>query len=340
MTTYSFTEHGFGQDSSRHNQVDFFNSIKKQIDEHFPTQQNFLINTTWISFQYENLIAAYNSFGHIDNLFLCALLDNMDQPIPMPNNNNVNIFQIGNVETLGNHINYELSMAAITLSKIFKKYDSNELLPNNSPMVPYLCYQNKPHSHRQILTKTLIEANLLNKGIITLGKYNDQAYIFPELTKLEIDEPINEDYYYSSHGLSKENPYSLGDINVWKKCFLNVISESSYSSSRFITEKTYKPLIGLRPFILNGNPNILTYLKAHGFYTFEEYWPNVKFRDCNTMEQTASCVASVLHLVCAMTPNELTKMYAEMLPKLTHNRMQFFEHATKQEYKLNHLFNT
>jgi hypothetical protein len=163
--------------------------------------------------------------------------------------------------------------------------------------------------------------------------------MFSELVKLEIDEPITE-YYYGSRGLTKENPYSLGDINVWKKCFLNVISESSYSSSRFITEKTYKPLLGLRPFILNGNPNILTYLKAHGFYTFEEYWPNVKFRDCNTMEQTASCVASVLNLVCAMTPNELTEMYAKMLPKLTHNRMQFFEHATEQEYKLNHLFNT
>ena len=45
MTTYSFIEHGFGQDPSRYrDQVDFFDSIKKQIDKHFPTQQTFLIN--------------------------------------------------------------------------------------------------------------------------------------------------------------------------------------------------------------------------------------------------------------------------------------------------------
>jgi len=339
MATCSFIEHGLVDSLTGYQvQREIFNVLKKQIDEHFPNQQNFLVNTIWITFNKANLLEAYKNFGHIDNIFLCAALDDYMNNIPLPLNPNLKVFQLGNIDELGQN-NYEFSASAITMSKIFKKYNDSELLMCSNNPVAYLCYQNKPHSHRQILTKTLLDNKLLAKGIVTLGKYDDQAYMFLELVKLEIDEPITE-YYYGSRGLTKENPYSLGDINVWKKCFLNVISESSYSSRLFISEKTYKPILGMRPFILNGNPNILQYLQEHGFYTFEEYWKNVNFRECISMEDTASCIATVLREVCSKSPMEIGLMYNEMLPKLKHNRERFFQHAREQEHKLNHLFNT
>jgi hypothetical protein len=339
MTTYSFIEHGT-VDSLVGYQVqrEIFNVIKKQIDEHFPNQQNFLVNTIWITFNESNLLAAYKNFGHINNIFLCAALDEYSNNIPLPVNPNLRVFQLGNIGALGQN-NYEFNASAITVSKIFKKYNDSELLLDSNSTVAYLCYQNKPHIHRQILTKTLLDNELLDKGIVTLGKYDDQEYMFSELVKLEIDEPITE-YYYGSRGLTKENPYSLGDINVWRNCFLNVISESSYVSPLFITEKTYKPILGMRPFILNGNPNILQYLQEHGFYTFEEYWPNVNFRECTSIEDTTACIAIVLREVCSKSPTEISDIYTEMLPKLRHNREQFFQHAREQEHKLNHLFNT
>lgn len=338
MATYSFIEHGIVDNLVGYQvQREIFNTIEKQIDKHFPNQQNFLVNTIWITFNEVNLLAAYKNFGHIDNIFFCAALDECGNIPPLPSNPNLRVFQLGNIDELGQN-NYEFSATAITLHKIFKKYNDSELLLDSNNTVAYLCYQNKPHVHRQILTKTLLDNKLLDKGIVTLGKYNDQEYMFSELTKLEIDEPIDE-YYDGSRGLTKENPYSLGDINVWRNCFLNVISESSYTSQRFISEKTYKPIIGMRPFILNGNPNILQYLQEHDFYTFEEYWPNVNFRECISMEDTASCIATVLREVCSKSPMEISLMYNEMLPKLRHNRERFFQHAIEQEHKLNHLFN-
>jgi hypothetical protein len=337
MPTRSFIKHGInvGQVEDQV-QCEFFNIIEKQIDEYFPKQQNFLVNTRCIAFHEDNLLEAYKNFGHIDNIFLCSALDDYPNNIPLPTNPALKVFQLGNIATLGQN-NYEFSASAITMSKIFKKYNHSELLLDDTNIVAYLCYQNKPHSHRQILTKTLLDNELLDKGIVTLGKYDDQEYMFSELVKLDIDE-VTTEYYYGSMGLTKENPYSLGDINVWRNCFLNIISETSYSSPRFISEKTYKPIIGMRPFILHGNPNILRHLKDCGFYTFEEYWPDVNFRECSSAEDTAACIAIVLREVCSKSHTAISDMYTEMLPKLRYNRERFFQYVNEQEYILTHLF--
>ena len=179
-----------------------------------------------------------------------------------------------------------------------------------------------------------MQSGLLNSGIVTLNQGEYQiAGLYPLSSKDETSE-------FNVGRTNKEDPYTFGPLSVWQKCFLNVISETKWDNKYFITEKTYKPILGMRPFILNGNPNILQYLQEHGFYTFEEYWPNVNFRECTSIEDTTACIAIVLREVCSKSPTEISDMYTEMLPKLRHNREQFFQHAREQEHKLNHLFNT
>ena len=95
--------------------------------------------------------------------------------------------------------------------------------------------------------------------------------------------------------------------------------------------------MGLRPFILFGNPGILKYLEGAGFYTFEEYW-NVNFREQTTKEEIANATVTVIDQICQMTSTEILNLYKEMLPKLMHNRNRFFEHASEQENKIYSLF--
>ena len=94
----------------------------------------------------------------------------------------------------------------------------------------------------------------------------------------------------------------------------------------------------MRPFVLNGDPRILTYLSDLGFHTFEEYWPDIHFRDCSNMDEVTDSVISVIHRIANMSPATIYEMYTEMLPKLRHNRERFFQHAREQEHILTHLF--
>ena len=54
---------------------------------------------------------------------------------------------------------------------------------------------------------------------------------------------------------------SLGDPNYWNKHFCAVVTESVMHSDVFLSEKTFKPLIGLRPFIILGDGGLYDKLK-------------------------------------------------------------------------------
>lgn len=327
--------HSFNELSLPRNHADLesytriFDTILKQVDKNFPDQVNLVVNTTWIDMIPDQLREKFLQLT-VDNLFLIGTIDNLNL-VEYPAN--VTVYQVGNI--IDKKFNqYYFSSSAIVLSDIFRTYTDDQLVLTHASSA-YLCYQNKPSSHRQLLTSKLMRDNLLNCGVITLSKGNRAEFDFPELYQMTVDESPDITFY----GPFKENPYSLGDISIWKNCFLNVISETlPISSNHFISEKTYKPIIGMRPFVLNGDPRILTYLSDLGFHTFEEYWPDIHFRDCSNMDEVTDSVISVIHRIANMSPATIYEMYTEMLPKLRHNRERFFQHAREQEHILTHLF--
>ena len=313
-------------------QRNMLNSIVEQIDHSFFTNDNLVFNTTHLNVvigpnrpldEFANYIRSNNK---IDNVFLISLIDNINDPFEiMIHNRKLNVIQIGYINN-EKYKDYYVPVMSILIKYLFENYNETDILLDTEDPVKYLCYQNKPHFHRQMLTHKLIKSNLLGKGTVTL---NQGDYKFSNLYTLSSkDEP--ED-------LSKEDPFTLGPMSTWKKCFLNVISENNLINKYFITEKTYKPILGLRPFILFGNPGILKYLEGAGFYTFEEYW-NVNFREQTTEEEIANATVTVIDQICQMTSTEILNLYKEMLPKLMHNRNRFFEHANEQENKIYSLF--
>ena len=305
-----------------------FNTIVEQVDNQFPDQVNLIVNTTWVDAVADQLRDKFLQLK-VDNLFLCGTIDNLNL-VEYPDD--VTVYQVGNVID-EKFKQFYFSSAAIVLNAVFKTYEADQLVLTANPLM-YLCYQNKPHYHRQLLTSKLLHNNLLERGVITLSKHKFE-FTFPELFPITIDDGPDTKFY----GPYKESPYSLGDISVWQNCFLNVISETfPISANYFISEKTYKPIIGMRPFVLNGDPRILSYLESQGFNTFEEYWPDVNFRKCANMNDVTDAVITVIQRIAGLSSAAVYEMYTEMLPKLQHNRARFFEHAKEQEYKLTHLF--
>ena len=211
MTTHSFNELSLPRHHADfESYTEIFDMIIKQVDKNFPDQVNLVVNTTWLdmikSEQLREKILQFN----IDNLFLVGTIDNLNL-VEYPAN--VTVYQVGNI--IDKKFNqYYFSSAAIVLSNVFRIYTDDQLVLTNAPSV-YLCYQNKPSWHRQLLTAKLMRDNLLNCGVITLSKGNKTDFDYPELYQMTVDESPDITFY----GPFKENPYSLGDISIWKNCF-------------------------------------------------------------------------------------------------------------------------
>lgn len=323
-------------------------NLSTTIENKFPNQVNYIIDTTWIEFKISELRGEYNRIGKIDNIFLCSTVDHAHTcNIPIPDNPNLKVYQVGNTKDQ-EFEKYRFDFWAITVNDLFKTYTENELrLVDFDNLKYFLCYQNKPHTHRQLFSHKILNLEIFNKGILTLQKYRDTDFLYSNIQVMSLAENIDTSCFMNPDQtllppteIDKSIPYSLGDLTIWKQCFLNVISETlnNDDSDFFITEKVWKPILGMRPFIINGKSEILNYLDKHNFYTFDEYWPDVDFRSCKTQEDTVDCCVRVVNTLCSLSQKEIKLMYLNMYPKLVHNRKRFYQFAKEQELKTTTLF--
>lgn len=227
-----------------------------------------------------------------------------------------------------NGINFDFW--ALACVNFFRQYKNEELLPVDLKHI-FLNYNRKPHRHRVELINLLEQHNLINYGINTLGNSN---YTINDKHNDYLDFGGND--IVGDVGIPNDI-YSLGRLDIWNSCFLNVVSETQYeySPNIFISEKIYKPIIGLRPFIVNGSPGIYNYLKNIGFDCFEDIFPIEQFIKNNynsglkfkNHELIIDCIKSLLDA-------DLNKLYKQLLPRLTKNQQIFYDHAKNQRYNI------
>lgn len=194
---------------------------------------------------------------------------------------------------------------AIACLQNFKQYTEEELEPVNPRL--FLNYNRKPHPHRVALVDALEHTGLIDLGYVTLeGRYT-------------LGDTIDD--YVGSGALESVNTYtapndiySLGNMNVWRNHFINVVSETSAANKAvFLSEKIYKPIIGMRPFIINGSREIQSWLKSAGFDCFEDLF---------------SC--DIIQNLLQYKDKDLMAVYNSIRPRLLHNRHRFFEYAAEQ----------
>lgn len=326
-------------------EIDIFHATIKQVDLKFPSSRNLVINTTWFGPQFNNnewqKILDLN--GEYDNLFLLAVID----PIYLTKPDQdfiIEKFKIKNVYFLGMFADspYEWNFHAAVMSEKSPNYTDRDLLLDD-PVHRYLLYQRKPRLHRIEITKILVEQGMIEHGIVTLGNNDGSTYDWSQGTEgpvLVIDDSPSK---YHHNGKTTDyagipnDLVSLGRIDIWKNHFLNIVSETEFDNwqPRFVTEKTWKPIIGMRPFVIHGQTSIYQWLRKNGFHTFNHYWPHVPIEES---EDQHGNVMSVLHWLCDMDKESLISMYQDMLPSLRHNRERFLEFGREQYHKIHHLF--
>ena len=314
-------------------------SIRRQIDNAFSDKQNLLVNMTWFGPQFDN--DQYAKFltavadKKYDNLFLLAGVDpvflNQEKLDALTQTSKADcVYYMGNFDGP-----YQFNLPSIVVSKIFQSYTESEIDLQGTRYL-YLNYNRKPRPHRVDLVNRLYQENLDGLGIITLGEDTDVAPTAKKITVDHFDEQINSMGVKTSVFGIPDDVSSLGDLDIWNNHFLNIVSETEFFpwDNVFVTEKTWKPVIGMRPFVINGQTKIYTWLRKHGFRTFNHHWPHIEMEDLTELEVHDSIVSVIQYLATQDTQ----QMYQHMRTDLAHNRNRLAEFAREQQHTIDHLF--
>ena len=121
---------------------------------------------------------------------------------------------------------------------------------------------------------------------------------------------------------------SIHNTELWHytDTFFSIISETTIDN-RFITEKIYKPMLNLHPFIIIGAPRILELLKEKGYYTFEEMFDESYDTELDPVVRINKVISNVNNF-SKKTYKEKHKIYKSIIPKLLHNRNHYYSTAT------------
>jgi hypothetical protein len=111
---------------------------------------------------------------------------------------------------------------------------------------------------------------------------------------------------------------------LWQNSFVHVVNETVfYHSKLHLTEKVFKPIVALRPFVLAAAPGNLAYLRSYGFKTFDRWWDE-SYDSVADVDRRSDMIVNIIEKLCALSRKELDDLYQDMLPVLLFNKQHFF----------------
>ena len=88
------------------------------------------------------------------------------------------------------------------------------------------------------------------------------------------------------------------DPALFQQGFLHVVTETVYNyPSTFVSEKTIKPIVNKRPFVLVGPPGSLKNLHNLGFKTFSQFWPE-DYDQIHDNEKRLCAIVDIVEMIC------------------------------------------
>lgn len=143
------------------------------------------------------------------------------------------------------------------------------------------------HDHQEVLIThnegfDSITDDLINCNGFSLSGFDEpfQSILYKKIVKLQkagfyyIDnDGVLKIKKHNDEMISRGLQHSNILYNTIMNSFCNVVTETRYDTPfQYISEKTLKPIISKRPFILLSSPGTLELLKSFGFKTFNKWW--------------------------------------------------------------------
>ena len=191
----------------------------------------------------------------------------------------------------------------------------------------FLNFNRRWRMHRPTIVAALATKGILEKGFVSLGNdgggkdwsniFNDIDYFHQNKNLKDLMNQYKEnirtlpDLYLDTENL-KENQADLTELTnyYYENSYFSLVSESNFyttrgfENSRFLTEKTFKPIIQGHPFLLISVPNSLKVLKILGYKTFHPFIDESYDAELDDELRMLKIIAEVEKL-CNLSKNDL-----------------------------------
>jgi hypothetical protein len=118
----------------------------------------------------------------------------------------------------------------------------------------------------------------------------------------------------SSIYLNFNDPHVINYRNI----LIDIVAETfTEGNTFFVTEKTIRPILMKKPFIIIGSQDYLDYLHMMGFKTFNDYW-NEDYDGYEGKDRYLK-VLKLIDDISSYSIKELRSMYNNMTDILNHN---------------------
>ncbi len=231
---------------------------------------------------------------------------------------------------------------------------------NEGPVRPrkFLFLNNIPRAHRLFLFKEVADHGLLTEGLVSFNfrardawehsmfgvpLLDDLRVFYPRLGRRQIRQlcdhldgtylPLRLDLTDRDQLSDQGRPCSPTAVpwELFQQSYFSLVAETEMDSGddlRRFTEKSLKPLLGMHPFLVAGQPGTLAALRELGFRTFGSHIDE-HYDEVEDAYQRAQLVFQQVRRLCQMSPEVLHDWFCELQPVLIHNQRHFVHHMPR-----------
>lgn len=197
-----------------------------------------------------------------------------------------------------------------------------DLLDETTIDTAYMCLNRKPHPHRLRLYQGLENADILDLGFVSMGGDPPKRLLAEDVNGQDFAPNGGIEQYGISNDIA-----SLGNATRWRRHFVNIVTETIWDieSCNFLSEKTFKPILGLRPFLIYASNGGIECLRRRGFETYVN-----DFTDIIDIDLTQPYnIVEFLRVLSFQPKSYLQMKFLQLKEKLLFNKEQFTQHVKK-----------
>lgn len=213
----------------------------------------------------------------------------------------------------------------------------------------FLCLNGSTRPHRLLFCSELKRTNLEKNGFVSLVGRNYNPTDFHDVKRFLKNDQIKLNFYLDY--LKDWKPQILDadledlkrddrnvDKTLYKKTYYSVVTETLIDDDRlFLTEKTFKPIVNLHPFLILGNPGTLKYLQSCGYYTFPEIFDESYDSELDLLTRIDMILINIENFA-NLPANQKEKLIRRVQYKLKHNKSLFLSRNNKNNKKIKKVF--
>jgi len=148
--------------------------------------------------------------------------------------------------------------------------------------------------------------------------------ILDSLSSMDTPITINVPEWDLADDLTIPNTSFDADRHFFENTFCHIATETLfYGTCLHLTEKSFRPIINRRPFILAGPPNSLEYLRNYGFKTFSDFWDESYDQETDGNKRLDK-IRDLIQHINSMSFTEMEATLAKMYDILEYNFNHFY----------------